>query len=192
MRRQLPLVVATGGIVCIIVAAALSLTWVLGDNTVESEVARMPPPRPTADFPAPPAEPIAHSLSRSCFWSRGTVRWCLDRFESEEWSNSWAGDEWSITQYEGDSRYYVYNHKDEVLGYLRPATRGGWRAMVLTCFTHPPKGWSRQGCGYVRDGRAIPASRNVLHVYTKGRRVGIARGPGAIAVAAYKLVLGDM
>jgi hypothetical protein len=116
----------------------------------------------------------------------------LDSWESEEWINSWEGEEWSITQYQGDSRYYVYNHKDEVLGYLRPATRGGWRAMVLTCLDNPPKAWSRQGCGYVRDGRAIPASRNVLHVYTKGRRVGSARGPGAVAVAAYKLVLGDL
>lgn len=192
MRKRLSLVIATAGIICIIVAAALSLEWALGDNRVESEV-RMLPPQPTVETPPPPApEPIAQSLSRSCFWSRGKVRWCLDPFESEEWSDSWEGEEWSITRYEGDSRYYVYNHKDEVLGYLRPATGGGWRAMVLTCLDNPPMAWSRQGCGYVRDGRAIRASRNVLHVYTKGRRVGSARGPGAVAVAAYKLVLGDM
>jgi hypothetical protein len=137
---------------------------------------------------ATPPEQTPQWSSGSCFWTRGKVRWCLDSWESEEWINSWEG---SITQYEGESRYYVYNQKDEVLGYLRPATRGGWRAMVLTCVDNPPMAWSRQGCGYVRDGKAIPASRNVLHVYAKGRRIGTARGPGVVAVAAYKLVLGD-
>jgi hypothetical protein len=49
-------------------------------------------------------------------------------------------------------------------------------------------GW-KQNCGYIRDGRAVPAARNVYAVYTKGRRVGTARGPGALGVVTYRLVV---
>jgi hypothetical protein len=203
MRKRLPLVIATGAIICIVVAAALSLTWVLGaDGEAKSGIPVRSASEALPPEPPPPASPPSQSIAqqfKSCFWSKGKRRWCLDEYESKEYANSWADDggwnePWEITQYEGDSRYYVYDHRDRVEGYLRPAIiRGAWRAHVFTCLIDPPpKAWSKQGCGYVRDGIAIPASRNVLLIYTKGRMVGTARGPGRIGVAAYKLVRGDL
>ena len=148
--------------------------------------------------PAPPS--LAEqgvSATESCLWYRGRKRWCL---------NGWGGEEWSIYQYEGREhrgRYYLHNHKDEVLGYLRP-TSYGWRAMVSVCGLAGP-----HNCGWARGGRVVRTGRrNVLHVYSGGNPRGaqgcvftrcdgvprreVARGPAAIAVAAYKLVKGDL
>jgi hypothetical protein len=126
--------------------------------------------------------------ARSCFWnSKGAKKWCIDRYASSEYDNSWGSDEWSITQFQGDRRYYVHNHRDELDGYLRP-TPWGWRAMVQACPANPPKGWSRQGCGWVRAGKAVRVSRNVYRVHRHGKVVGTARGPDAVGVAAYELI----
>jgi hypothetical protein len=84
-----------------------------------------------------------------------------------------------------DDRWYVYNHKDELDGYLRP-TPWGWRAMVQACPTNPPKGW-RQGCGWVRAGKAVRVG-NSYRIYRRGRVVGTARGSDAVDVVAYELI----
>jgi hypothetical protein len=185
MRKRLPLATAGAGVVCMIVAAALSLTWGLGASraeggaTTSATIEGSTSPEPTAESYAESQATIQAS-NESCFWARGKIKWCLD---------GWEGDEWSIWEYEGRAhvgRYYVHNHKDEVLGYLRPSGRPRrWRAMVSVCFA------DARPCGWARGGKVVRASRNAYHIYKKGRRVGTARGPAAIAVAAYKLVIGD-
>jgi hypothetical protein len=118
----------------------------------------------------------------SCLYYNGKRRWCLRGWGYEDsWYMEYEGRDLDHVQ-----RYWVYDHKDQVLGYLRRIVRGQWRAMVLTCFSGP------KPCQYVRDGRAVRISRTVFYVYTHGgRRREIARGPDADAVAAHKLVLGD-
>jgi hypothetical protein len=115
----------------------------------------------------------------SCFWTtKGVRKWCIDEYATE-YANHWTNDDgwnepWEITQYEGnDRRYYVYNHRDELDGYLRP-TPWGWRAML----------------GSIRAGKAVRVSRNVYRVYSRGKVVGSARGPDAVGVVAYELVKG--
>jgi hypothetical protein len=146
--------------------------------------------------PAPPS--LAEqglSATESCLLYRGKKRWCL---------SGTYGDEWWIGQYEGDrsGRYYATNHKDEVLGYLRP-TSYGWRAMVSVCGLAGP-----HNCGWARGGRVVRTGRrNVLFVYSAGNPRGaqgcvftrcdgkprreVARGPHAIEVALHKFVWGD-
>jgi hypothetical protein len=43
MRKRLPFVIATAGILCTVVAAALSLTWVLEEDMVDSKVRMLSP-----------------------------------------------------------------------------------------------------------------------------------------------------
>jgi hypothetical protein len=171
-----------------VVAATLAITGALGGDEAGAEPARV---STEASMASPQARP------KSCFWSKGRRRWCIDRYKSKEYDDYWTNDDgwnepWSIVRYEGDRHYTVEDHRDRVLGYLRPADWGGWRAHVFVCLDDPPKAWARQGCGFVRDGKAVPAGRNVLRVYTKGRMVGTARGPDAAAVVAHKLIGGGV
>jgi hypothetical protein len=162
--------------------AGLSLAWVLSHDGTARAAASM------VTYSQEEAAKTTMQKSSSCFWSKRVRRWCIDAYASTEYENDWSSDEWSITQYADDDRYYVYNHKDELDGYLRP-TPWGWRAMVQACPTNPPKGWSRQGCGWVRAGKAVRV-RNHYRVYRRGKVVGTARGPDAVGVAAYELVEG--
>jgi hypothetical protein len=108
----------------------------------------------------------------SCLYRHGRIRWCLTAPEGEEWYI----DQWEGREHVG--RYYLHNHKDEVQGYLRPASYG-WRAMVGSY-----EGWARGG-KVVRTGQ-----RNVLVVFSEGKGF-TARGALAVEVAAYKLIYGD-
>jgi hypothetical protein len=150
--------------------------------------------------------PAAHSIGAqtdgrtdesSCLWYRGKIRWCLSGWDDPD-------DEWYISQYpepEHRGRYYFQDHRDRVLGYLRP-TSYGYRAMVSVC----PKG--PQPCGWARGGRIVRTGRrNEFYVYSRGNARGVqgcvftrcdglprrevARGTHAIAIALYKFVLGD-
>jgi hypothetical protein len=150
---------------------------------------RYSPPKETTTE-STTTEPYVDPGAQSCLWTKGVQGECIDGYADPEYDNAWAGEEWSITQYEGDDRYYVYNHKDELEGYLR-RTPWGWRAMVMACPTNPPKGWSRQGCGWVRAGKAVKVSHNVYpayRVHRHGKVVGTARGPDAVGVVAYELI----
>lgn len=169
-----------------VVASDTDHAWAAGDSVKEGSATTVPA------RPSLAAQGL--SATKSCLWYRGKRRWCLP---------GWEGEEWSIWQYEGREhrgRYYVENHRNEVLGYLRP-TSYGWRAMVSVCGLAGP-----HNCGWARGGKVVRVSRNVLYVYSNGKPRGaqgniydyrgprreVARGPDAIAVAAYKLVIGDL
>jgi hypothetical protein len=108
----------------------------------------------------------------SCFWFKGERKWCL--------GSGWEHCEEEISIWtDGDGRYDVENQKGEVLGYVQPTGPGRWRAMVNTY-----EGWARAG-------RVVRASRGRYLIFSGGRRRGFARGPAAVAVAAYRLVAGD-
>jgi hypothetical protein len=136
-----------------------------------------PPEPPPPPEPNPP-KPTVQEGHESCLWYRGRIKWCL--IEP-------GGEEWYFTP--KPKRRYVLSDltHDEALGYLR-ATSYGWRAMNKVCFKGP------QPCAWARDGRVVLLSKDarVLHVYSgKGLKLGTARGPHAIAVAAHKLIYGD-
>jgi hypothetical protein len=114
------------------------------------------------------------SSDKSCLWYKGKRKWCL--------VDGWSTDERyiEVLSTRQGVRVYVWNQKEETLGYLRATGPGRWRAM-----------WNTFGDGWVRGGRAVRVTRNTYHVFEAGRRRGIARGPAAIAVAALKLLSGD-
>jgi hypothetical protein len=131
-----------------------------------------PPPEPN------PPKPTVQEGHESCLWYRGRIKWCL----TVPW-----GEEWYITP--KPKRRYVLQDltHGEIVGYLR-ATSYGWLAINKVCFKGP------RPCAWARGGRVVLASGNarVLRIYSfKGRFLGVARGPHAIGVAAFKLVKGD-
>jgi hypothetical protein len=107
----------------------------------------------------------------SCLWFKGKRKWCL-----APWRDGYCEEE---TYFGRDlrNRLIVYNQKEEILGYLRPNGPGTWRAMILY-----------GGIGWARDGRVARASRGRYFIFSGGRRRGIARGPRALEVAAYRLI----
>jgi hypothetical protein len=173
--RRLWVVVAVVWVVVAALVLALVLPKVLSDGT-QRVVKPMTPYPETA--PASAIE-VQNGQRRpsSCFWTnKGVRKWCIDAYATE-YANNWTNDDgwnepWEITQYEGnDRRYYVYNHKDELDGYLRP-TPWGWRAML----------------GSIRGGKAVRVSANTYRVYRRGKVVGTARGRDAVGVVAYELI----
>jgi hypothetical protein len=132
----------------------------------------------TVEVTVPPGEPGA--IEASCFWRNGEADFC---------ENSWEdpNGEWYMDT-DSQDRVVVYNHQEEVLGYVREMVDGGWRAVVLRCLDNPPPAW-KQGCGYVRNGKFVSASEHVYYVFKGGQRIGIARGRNAFAVAVLKLVM---
>jgi hypothetical protein len=197
MRKRLPLVIATGGIICMIVAAALVVTWVFGGEEREARIPLRSATEALPPTPSAPKQTAQRTDESSCLWYRGKIRWCLSGWDDPD-------DEWYISQYpepEHRGRYYFQDHRDRVLGYLRP-TSYGYRAMVSVC----PKG--PQPCGWARGGRTVRTGRrNEFYVYSRGNARGVqgcvftrcdglprrevARGTHAIAIALYKFVLGD-
>jgi hypothetical protein len=118
------------------------------------------------------AKSSADSTSElSCLWFKGKRKWCL-----APWKDGYC----EVETYFGEderNRLIVYNQKEEILGYLRPNGPGTWRAMILY-----------GGIGWARDGRVARASRGRYFIFSGGRRRGIARGPRALEVAAYRLI----
>jgi hypothetical protein len=118
----------------------------------------------------------------SCFCRKGVAAFCAEGWED-------PNGEWYIDT-DSEDNVVVYDHRDRSLGYVRENAGGdGWRAVVFTCPDNPPKAWAKQGCGYVRDGTLVEASKNVWYVFKRGKRIGIARGPNAFGVAVLKLVM---
>jgi hypothetical protein len=115
--------------------------------------------------------PQARLRSSHASGSKATRKWCLP-----PWRDGYCEEE---TYFGRDlrNRLIVYNQKEEILGYLRPNGPGTWRAMILY-----------GGIGWARDGRVARASRGRYFIFSGGRRRGIARGPRALEVAAYRLI----
>jgi hypothetical protein len=123
----------------------------------------------------------------SCFVVRGKPKWCFSN-EAIRTLDSVCSDERYVFRYKNDPRWYVEDQKEELLGYLRPTrTPGRWRAM-----------WLLGSSGWVRGGLAVRTSRGYnVHAFGgrasawRSRKLGVARGRFALAIAAFKLVDGD-
>jgi hypothetical protein len=132
---------------------------------------------PTGDFtlawsrqgPKPPAG--------GCFFStKGALRWCLGTNYGYSWSPCWAAD---VDRVDSPNRYWV-QEGNTVLGYVRPAGPGRWRAMVAVY-----GGWARGGTIVRAKG-----GRWIVRTF-RGKSLGFARGPYPVAIGAYRLLAGN-
>ena len=84
MRSRLPLLSAIGGVICLIVAAALSLAWVLSDNTAESK-ARIRPAESESEAGSSGSQPTeSKAMTRVLAASpRGTLAYRPTRIPEE-------------------------------------------------------------------------------------------------------------
>jgi hypothetical protein len=109
---------------------------------------------------------------RSCFFYRGKRKWCIVR-EGRNW---W----WpcGVAEVGRENGVYWVSEGNTELGYMRPSTTtpGLWRGVPQEAAYG---GWVRRG------------TRGRYFISRRGVRLGIARGPDALAVGAHKLFAFD-
>ena len=114
------------------------------------------------------------SAGESCFFYRGVRKWCLGTNYGYAWTPCGSAD---VDRVDSAYRYWVEEGNTR-LGYVRLVRPGLWRGVAV------------EGAA-VRDRWIVRGTRGRWFVSSGGRRLGIARGPFAVAVGAYRLFAGN-